>query len=126
MSTRPILNENKRTSAASKAISSFHGDFLKTVIGEVDSGGLVVIGMRQNPVCKQVKNVLNQANIKFKYLEYGGYLSEWKPRLAIKLWSGWPTFPQVFVDGVLIGGCKETKAALADGSLARLISKSEK
>ena len=43
--------------------------------------------------------------------------SEWKKRLAIKLWSGWPTFPQVFVRGTLIGGEELTKAALADGTL---------
>ena len=44
-----------------------------------------------------------------------------KKRLAIKLWSGWPTFPQVFVRGVLIGGNDETRRAIADGSLkARL------
>jgi glutaredoxin-related protein len=35
------------------------------------------------------------------------------------MWSGWPTFPQVFVDGVLIGGYKETVAALQVGTIPR-------
>ena len=43
---------------------------------------------------------------------------------AIKLWSGWPTFPQVFVDGTLIGGEDLTKAALADGSLKSSVGSS--
>ena len=41
----------------------------------------------------------------------------WRERLAIKLWSGWPTFPQVFVKGALIGGFQELKGKLDDGSL---------
>lgn len=43
----------------------------------------------------------------------------WKPRLAIKMLSGWPTFPQVFVDGVLIGGYKEAIAALQAGAMSK-------
>ena len=72
--------------------------------------------MRQNPVVKRARTVLNDANIEFTYLEYGSYLSMWKQRLAIKLWSGWPTYPQVFVHGTLVGGCTEIKQALSDGS----------
>jgi monothiol glutaredoxin len=34
----------------------------------------------------------------------------WKKRLAIKLWTGWPTFPQIFHKGVLIGGAKDLEA----------------
>ena len=73
--------------------------------------------MAQNPHVKNVRKALTEAGIDFKYLEYGSYFSEWARRLTIKLWSGWPTFPQVFVRGVLIGGEDLTKAALADGTL---------
>ena len=65
---------------------------------------VVVVGMAQNPHVKNVRNALKEAKIEFTYLEYGSYFSEWKKRLAIKMWSGWPTFPQVFVRGSLIGG----------------------
>ena len=60
---------------------------------------------------------LEAAGITCRYLEYGSYLGGWRERLAIKLFTGWPTFPQVFVRGVLIGGADETAAGLADGSL---------
>ncbi len=63
-----------------------------------------------------VRKALAAAGIDFKYLEYGSYFSSWKPRLAIKLWSGWPTFPQVFVKGELLGGEELTVGAIADGS----------
>ena len=78
---------------------------------------LVVVGMAQNPHVKNVRRALTDAGIAFEYLEFGSYLSKWKERLAIKLWSGWPTFPQVFVDGELIGGEDLTKAAIAEGRL---------
>jgi glutaredoxin-related protein len=73
--------------------------------------------MAQNPHVKNVRKALTDAGVAFEYLEYGSYFSAWKERLAIKLWSGWPTFPQVFVRGALLGGEELTKAALADGTL---------
>ena len=45
----------------------------------------------------------------------------WKERLAIKMWSGWPTFPQIFVKGVLIGGNQELEACLKDGTLQKIL-----
>ncbi|MDB4971522.1 MAG: hypothetical protein JWN44_7211, partial [Myxococcales bacterium] len=48
-----------------------------------------------------------------------------KRRLAIKLWSGWPTFPQVFVRGTLLGGEDATVAALTDGSLKHALQSAQ-
>ena len=73
--------------------------------------------MSQNPHVPKVRKALDEAGVAYTYLEYGSYFSKWRERLAIKLWSGWPTFPQVFVNGTLIGGEDLTKAALADGTL---------
>jgi glutaredoxin-related protein len=98
-------------------MSAFNADVLLEVETAVQRDPVVVVGMAQNPHVKNVRKALTEAKIAFTYLEYGSYLSDWKKRLAIKLWSGWPTFPQVFVRGVLIGGEDLTKAAIADGSL---------
>jgi glutaredoxin-related protein len=73
----------------------------------------VVVGMKQNPVVKNVRALLSEAGILYHYLEYGSYFSQWKRRLALKMWTGWPTFPMVFRDGVLLGGHKEVKALIA-------------
>ena len=75
-----------------------------------------------NPHVWYVKRALQKEGIDFTYVEYGGYFSQWKKRLAIKMWSGWPTFPQVFVKGTLMGGNKKTQQALQDGSLQKLLS----
>ncbi len=81
--------------------------------------------MAQNPHVRKVRQALDAAGVTYKYLEYGSYFSKWRQRLAIKLWSGWPTFPQVFVRGTLIGGQDLTTQALADGSLKSSLAKSE-
>jgi monothiol glutaredoxin len=102
---------------ARAAIDSFHAEVVAEVRRAVASHPVVVVGMAQNPHVKKVRAALDQAGVAYTYLEYGSYLAEWRRRLAIKLWSGWPTFPQVFVRGVLIGGEDLTKEALAGGSL---------
>ena len=98
-------------------MEAFHADVIREVETTVSRDPVVVVGMAQNPHVKNVRKALDAAGVPFTYLEYGSYFSEWKKRLAIKLWSGWPTFPQVFVKGTLLGGEDLTKAALADGSL---------
>jgi glutaredoxin-related protein len=78
--------------------------------------------MRQNPFPKRARRLLDAAGIGYRYLEYGSYLGEWRRRLALKMWSGWSTFPMVFVRGVLIGGADELKRLHESGELARLLA----
>jgi glutaredoxin-related protein len=100
-------------------MTEFHAAVVHEVKDAVARDAVVVVGMAQNPHVKNVRKVLDDAGVKYTYLEYGSYFSAWRERLAIKLWSGWPTFPQVFVRGVLLGGEELTKASLADGSLRK-------
>jgi len=118
---RPLLPEDKRTSTVAEAMAGFHRDIVDQVRTAVEREPVVVVGMAQNPFVKRVRQALTGAGIPFTYLEYGSYFGMWKQRLAIKMWSGWPTFPQVFVRGVLIGGFEETRKALEDGSLRKML-----
>lgn len=118
---RPLLAESQVSPAALQAMAQFHAETVAHVQAAVARDAVVVVGMAQNPVVKRARRNLDAAGVAFTYLQYGSYFSAWKPRLAIKLWSGWPTFPQVFVRGELLGGNAELEKALADGSLrARL------
>ena len=38
------------------------------------------------------------------------------------MWSGWQTFPMVFVKGVLIGGADDLEKLIASGELARMLA----
>ncbi len=121
MTTRPILEPSRIAPAAAAKIESLFPETIAEIRQAIERAPVVVVGMAQNPHVKNVRKALDAAGIEFEYLEYGSYLSEWRRRLAIKLWSGWPTFPQVYVRGVLIGGEELTKAALADGSIQRQV-----
>ena len=118
-SARPALETTRITPEAAARMASFHNEVLHEVELAVARDPVVVVGMSQNPHVKNVRKALTDAGIAFTYLEYGSYFSEWKRRLAIKMWSGWPTFPQVFVRGTLLGGEDLTKAAITDGSLKK-------
>jgi monothiol glutaredoxin len=98
-------------------LDGFHADVIEEVEKAVSSNDLVVVGMAQNPFVKRARKALEKGGHTFTYLEYGSYLGDWKKRLAIKLWAGWPTFPMVFVKGKLLGGAVDTEKAVADGSI---------
>ena len=80
---------------------------------------MVVVGMAQNPMVKQARDALTRAGFAVHYLEYGSYFSQWRRRNALKMWTGWPTFPMVFVNQVLIGGAKDVKALIDSGELKK-------
>jgi glutaredoxin-related protein len=119
----PRLPVSRVTAPALRATAAYHAATVREVEEAVLGSPIVVVGMAWNPHVKNVRRALGAAGLTFRYLEYGSYLSKWRERLAIKLWSGWPTFPQVFVRGVLFGGEDLTLASLADGSLRKALDR---
>lgn len=109
---RKILPESHIHPNALKTITEKHSEVVNEVISAVESNKVVVVGMKQNPIVKKARKVLDEKNMTYKYLSYGSYFSQWKQRLAIKLWSGWATYPQIFIDGKLIGGCSDLEKFL--------------
>jgi monothiol glutaredoxin len=47
-------------------------------------------------------------------------------RANLPRYSNWPTFPQLFINGELIGGCDITLELAESGELARMIAESQK
>lgn len=119
MTTRPTLSSDKISPEADGVVASFHRSVVDEVAATVARDAVVVVGMAQNPFVKKARALLDEAGVKFTYLEYGSYLGKWKERLAIKLWAGFPTFPMVFIDGVLMGGFSELEKLKAAGKLPR-------
>jgi len=37
------------------------------------------------------------------------------------MWTGWPTFPMVFVRGTLVGGAADLERLIESGELQRLL-----
>src|SRR5688572_20355586 len=46
-------------------------------------------------------------------------------RANLPRYSNWPTFPQLFINGELIGGCDITMELFESGELARMISEAQ-
>jgi glutaredoxin-related protein len=115
---RDILPETSISAAAEIKIANFHKNIIAEVKSAIATHRIVVVGMARNPFVKKAKQLLSEKGLEFHYLEYGSYFSQWKPRLAIKMWSGWATFPQIFIDGVLIGGFADLVAHLEKNKIA--------
>lgn len=47
-------------------------------------------------------------------------------REALKAWSNWPTFPQLYVNGELIGGCDITMEMYESGELKTLLDSAQR
>lgn len=121
--TDPLrLPASKRSEHATKQIAKFHADYLAEVKKLVDDNDIVVVGMAQNPNVPRARKTLDAAGLKYAYVGHGSYLSGYRRRLTIKLWSGWPWFPMVFVKGVLIGGANDVAAELKHGVLQKRLS----
>lgn len=103
-------------------MASNHRDIIDEVEAAIAANDVVVVGMKQNPFPRRARKALTAAGIRFHYLEYGSYLSMWRRRNALKIWSGWPTFPMIFVKGVLVGGAQDVQKLLDSGELARRLA----
>jgi len=121
MPLRRILDDSNMTETVREQLRRYFPSTVDEVVTAVESKAVVVVGMAQNPHVKKARKALDAAGLEFAYLEYGNYLNNWRRRLAIKMWSGYPTFPQVFVNGVLIGGNAELQEMLTSGELRKML-----
>ena len=116
---RPILDEARIHPAIRERIAANHVDIVREVEAAIAASDVVVVGMAQNPYPRKARRLLDEAGIPYRYLAYGNYLGPWRRRNALKMWTGWPTFPMVFVKGVLVGGASELEKLLRAGEVKR-------
>ncbi|MBI5718317.1 MAG: glutaredoxin [Burkholderiales bacterium] len=119
---RPILDEDHIHPAVRERVARYHHAIVDEVRAAAERHPVLVVGMRWNPWPRRARGLLDAAGIAHQYLEYGSYLGEWRRRSALKMWSGWPTFPMVFVKGVLVGGAQDVQRLLESGELQRMLA----
>ena len=119
--TRSILDEAHIHPSIREAVAGNNPDIVREVQGAIAANDVVVVGMAQNPFPKKARKLLEAAGIAHKYLEYGSYFAGWRRCGALKMWSGWPTFPMVFVKGVLVGGANDMERLLKSGELMQML-----
>ena len=118
---RTILEEARLHPAIRERVATLNADIVHTVQAAAGSNPVLVVGMAGNPHVRRARKALEGAGFAHHYLEYGSYFSTWRKRNALKMWTGWPTFPMVFVRGNLVGGCREIEALIASGELKRTL-----
>lgn len=119
---RSILPESRIHPSIRERIASHQSTIVQEVEAAVAANDVVVVGMKQNPVVRKARKALDAAGVRYAYLEYGSYLNTWRRRNALKLWTGWPTFPMIFVKGTLVGGADNLESLLSSGDLQRVLA----
>jgi glutaredoxin-related protein len=120
---RPILDIDHIHPAIRGAVAQERQAWVQEVQGARANTPVVVVGMRHNPYCKKAAKAVAAQGVSYKYLEYGSYFSGWRSRNALKMWTGWPTFPMVFVHGVLIGGATDLDRLIASGEFTQMVNR---
>ena len=120
--SRRLLAESQLHPAVRSKVADWHSSTVDEVAKTVEREAVVIVGMSVNPHVKKARAELTRRGITFTYLEYGGYLGRWRQRTALKMWSGWPTFPMIFVNGVLVGGASDLLRLAESGGLDALLA----
>lgn len=94
-------------------------DSIKSAVTEND----VVLFMKGTPTFPQcgfsslVTNVLNHIGVEYASVNV---LDDMAVREGIKVFSDWPTIPQLYVKGEFVGGCDIIKEMFEAGELQQL------
>jgi glutaredoxin-related protein len=118
---RTILEEARLHPAIREKVANLNADIVHNVQAAATTHPVLVVGMAGNPHVRRARKSLAAAGVAYQYLEYGSYFSEWRKRNALKMWTGWPTFPMVFVKGTLVGGAEQLETLVGNGELKRTL-----
>ena len=87
---------------------------------------LFMKGTPQFPMCgfsSRASQALKAAGAQFHSVNV---LEDPEIRANLPRYSDWPTFPQLFINGELIGGCDITVELFESGELARMVAEAQK
>ena len=116
---RRLLDDDHLHPAIRDRVAGHHRAFVDEVARAVEAHPVVVVGMRQNPHVARAVRILRKAGTEPHVVLEGSYLGGWRRRTALKMWTGWPTFPMVFLERRLVGGADEVQALVASGAWPR-------
>ena len=101
-------------------------DIIETIKGQVENNAILLYmkGSPDQPQCgfsAQASQAIMACGERFAYIDI---LSNPDIRANLPQYSEWPTFPQLFVDGELVGGCDIIVEMYQSGELQTLIKES--
>lgn len=103
---------------------------LERIQAEVEGHPIVLFmkGTPQFPMCgfsSRTVQALRAAGADPAKLHTVNVLEEPEVRANLPRYSNWPTFPQLFIHGELIGGCDITMELYESGELARMVAETQ-
>ncbi|ORY50694.1 glutaredoxin [Rhizoclosmatium globosum] len=96
-------------------------DDINTRLKELINQSPVMLFMKGNPdgprcgFSRQIVQLLRDQNVKFGYFDI---LEDDEVRQTLKEFSNWPTYPQLYANGELLGGLDIVKEMIASGDFA--------
>jgi monothiol glutaredoxin len=99
----------------------------ESIQSTIDNNDVVLFmkGSKEMPQCgfsNAVVNALSYLDVKFEDVDV---LQNEEIREGIKVFSDWPTIPQLYVKGEFIGGCDIVKEMFETGELSQLFTEKE-
>ena len=103
-------------------------DVMEEIKNTVESNPIVLFmkGSPNFPQCgfsMRTSQALKECNVEFAFVDV---LAQPEIRQNLPQYSNWPTFPQVFINGELIGGCDIVMDLYAKGELQKMTQEAVK
>ena len=97
------------------------------IINDIENNSIILYmkGTQERPMCgfsARVVNTLNSHSVVFQDVNV---LEDPEIRVRLSEYSNWPTIPQLFVNGELIGGCDIVMEMESKGELKGVLKKTE-
>jgi len=98
-------------------------DALERIKQQVEGHSVVIFmkGTPQFPMCgfsSRAVEALKQCGQEFAYVNV---IADQEIMQALPQYANWPTFPQVYIDGELVGGCDITLELFQSGELKKMV-----
>ena len=93
------------------------------IINDIENTPIMLYmkGTKEQPMCgfsARVVNVLNSHSVVFQDMNV---LEDPEIRMRLSEYSNWPTIPQLFVNGELVGGCDIVMELEGKGELGSIL-----
>ena len=100
-------------------------DLKEQIVDDINSNSIILYmkGTKEMPQCglsNNVVQILNHYGVEYKDINV---LTDPNIRIKLSEHSGWPTIPQLFVKGELIGGADITNELHQSGQLLDILDK---
>lgn len=101
---------------------------IERIKAEINSAPVVLFmkGTPQFPMCGFSSRTVQALKAVNAQMHTVNVLEEPEIRANLPRYSDWPTFPQLFINGELIGGCDITMELYESGDLATLVAEAQK